>query len=58
MFKVAPNVTDRIEVIEIQCPVCGNDSVEPISNERSQWECCLCGMEFEVNYEEAEDVGH
>jgi transposase-like protein len=49
MFKVQPQVMDNIPVVEIKCPICGDDSgVEPISNIKDQWQCCDCGMEFEV----------
>jgi ribosomal protein L37AE/L43A len=50
MFKTTPETlfTD-VDVVEIKCPVCGGDRVEPI--EGNKWECCVCGMPFETHYE-------
>ncbi len=51
MFKIKPKIINSIiiPVVEIHCPICGDDArVEPTSNEKDTWECCECGMEFEV----------
>jgi hypothetical protein len=48
MFKTAPQVIDQIPVVQIICPICHGDTVEPTSNLKDTWECCDCGMGFEV----------
>lgn len=45
---------EPIHLVEIICPVCSFDCVEPKKEydilRRSVWECCRCGQEFEVIY--------
>ena len=42
------NLSAPIPIIEILCPICGNDRVEPLSNEVDTWECCACGFQWEI----------
>ena len=47
MFKVKPDVIEYIPMVEIRCPF-GHEQVDPLSDTEDTWECCECGMEFEI----------
>lgn len=48
MYEYVPKVIGSIPIVEIRCPICDGDRVEPLSETEDTWECCRCGMQFEV----------
>jgi len=57
MFEIDVKNLETTTIVEIKCPVCGSDRVDPIyscTHRDEGWECCKCGQSFKVNYPEGE----
>lgn len=48
MYEYVPKVIGSVPIVEVRCPICDGDMVEPLSETEDTWECCRCGMQFEV----------
>jgi transposase-like protein len=47
----------KSEIVEIKCPHCGYERVEPLATGRdfSEFVCCWCKEVFRIEYVEVED---
>lgn len=41
------------DVVEVSCPLCGCDRVEPLEY-TAGYECCRCEYRFKLDYEEGQ----